>query len=148
MLQLLPTPWNHHSRSDRNSLSRCIRASICLRDKDRLIILVTNDCSGLVTVAACCSRPMGDGSSSFVQHLWPKPGSMQLILTFGRAPQLGDAVAFLLCLLQYQALWEWSLGLNSGSIGIPSLWKAFKAESIDDAHCVERGSPTRMNSST
>ena len=30
--------WNHHSKSDRNSLLRRIWASMCLRDEDRLII--------------------------------------------------------------------------------------------------------------
>lgn len=48
-----------------------MQASICLWVDDRLIILRTKDHPGLVTVAACCSKPLRDRSSRFVQHLRP-----------------------------------------------------------------------------
>ena len=121
--------WNHHSKSDWNSLFRHIRASICLWDEDKLIILQTNDCPGLVTVAACCSRALGDRSSPFVQ---PRQEAV-VICSRQSLPSTVRVVA--------------GPSDLSGSVRIPSSWKACKAEAIDDAHCVECGSPVRMKSS-
>ena len=115
-----------------------IWGSLCLWDEDRLILLRTNDCPGLVTVAACCSRPIRDRSSCFVHHL-------QLFPAVGRAYLPGDAVS-----TSIPSTVRVVTGPSefTGSIGIPSSWEAFKAEDIDDAHCVECGSPAMMKSST
>ena len=106
-----------------------------LKDEDRLIILRTNDHPGLVTVAACCSTPMRDRSSRFVQHLWP----CQEAVVSCRRQSL--SAGRLLCLLQCQVLCTVRVVVGpsdlSGSMGIPSSLKACKAEAIDDAHYVE-----------
>ena len=131
--------WNHHSKPERNSLFRRMRASICLRVDDRLIILRTNDRPGLVTVA-CCSKPMRDRSSRFVQHLRPRQKAV-VSCSWQRISTVSTSIPSTVRVV---------VGPSdlSGSIGIPSSWKAWKAEVIDDSHCVECGSPARMKSST
>ena len=71
--------WNHHYKSDWNSLLRRIWASLCLQDEDRMIILQTNDHPGLVTVVASVTLVywdtlpqechMGEGSPRIIPEL-------------------------------------------------------------------------------
>ena len=106
------------------------------------------DRPGFMTAAACCNDPMRDISSRLVQHLQPRQtlvaSCSQQSLSAGRCSCMATVST---SMLRTERVVTGPSDL-SGSMGIPSSWKACRAETIDDAHCVECGSPAKMKSST